>query len=53
MDFAVIIKPIVDFIVYYWSLSFFFYGYEITIGSVILFVALVGLVVWFLKGLID
>ena len=53
MDFADIIKPIVDFIVYYWSKSFVFAGYEITIGAVILFVSLVALLAWFLKGLVD
>ena len=53
MDFANFIKPIVDFIVYYWSLSFNFAGYEISIGAVMLFVALAGLVIWFLKGLVD
>ena len=53
MDFAIVLQKVIDFMVYMWSKEFTFAGYTATVGAVILFSALAGLVIWILKGLVD
>lgn len=53
MDFAPMLKQVIDFVIYYWSKEFVFAGYTTTIGSVIVWSALAGIVIGVVKGLAD
>lgn len=53
MDFADVLKKVIDFWLYMLGKEFTFAGYTTTVGSVVIWCALAGLVIWILKGLVD
>lgn len=53
MDFAIVLQKVIEFWVYILSKEFTFAGFTTTVGAVVIWSALAGLVIWILKGLVD
>lgn len=53
MDFAIILKALVSFFVEMCSVELVFNDIEFTVGSVFIFVGLLGLFIWFIKVVYD
>ena len=51
MDFAEVLKIVIDFVVYYWSKEFVFAGYTATVGAVVVWCAVACLVIGIVRGL--
>lgn len=49
MDLGFIFPPVIELFVKVWGLSFTVFGLEITVGAIIVWSALVGMVIGFLK----
>lgn len=50
MDWIVLFKKTISLIIQYLNMSFIFNGHKISVGSVIVFVALVSLVMYLIRG---
>lgn len=49
MDLGFIFPPVIELFVKFWSLEFTVFGIELTVGAVICWSALVGMVIGFLR----
>lgn len=53
MDWLVLFKKTISLIIQYLNMSFIFNGHKISVASVIVFVALVSLVMFLIRGLAN
>lgn len=53
MDWLVLFKKIISVVIQYLNMSFVFDGHRITVSAVIIFVMLVSLVMFLIRGLSD
>ena len=53
MDVMVLFKSVIGVFRYYWSIEFVVGNYTVTVGSALIFCAVVTIVMFFLKGIIE
>lgn len=53
MDFAPMLKQVIDFIIVFLGKEFTFAGYTVTVGAFLIWCAVAGLIISILKGLAE
>lgn len=53
MDFADVLKKVIEFLLYYFGKEFTFAGYTTTVGALVIWCALAVLIIGIIKGLVG
>ena len=53
MDWMILLKKAIQLMIQYFNMSFTFGGHKITVSAVIIFVSLVSLVIYILRGMLS